>query len=82
MENSSYADVHSHISNKPGASKGGKNTVALDSKHRFMFAYTPQHKFFQKEKPFIAKGPAEVKQLVEIMKPLVKGASKWRIDNH
>ena len=79
--NSSYADVHSRIRNKPGASKGGQHTVVLDSKRRFIYAYTPRHKFFQKEKPFTAEGPAEVKRLVEIMKLLVKGASKERSDN-
>ncbi len=36
---------------------------------------------FKMEKPSTAEGLVEVKLLVEIMKPLVKGASKEQSDN-
>ncbi len=79
--NSLNANVHSGINNKPRASKDGHHIVLSDSERRFIYAYTPRQKFFQRQKPFTSQGPAKVKRLVEIIKPLVKGASKeWSND--
>ncbi len=40
------------------------------------YAYTPCHKFFEVVQPFTASGPAEVKHLVDVIAPLVVGATK------
>ncbi len=41
-----------------------------------MYAWTPCHKFFEIKAPFTGMGPAEVVCMMDIFKPLVKGASK------
>jgi hypothetical protein len=35
--------------------------------------YTPWHKYFEVVSPFTATGPAEVKHLVNLVTPLIKG---------
>ncbi len=50
--------------------------LLLDSKRRYIYAYTPRHKFFEVVQPFTATGPAEVKHLVDMIAPLVVDATK------
>ncbi len=50
--------------------------MLLDSKRRYMYAWTPCHKFFEVVQPFTATGPAEVKRLVDNVTPLVVDATK------
>ncbi len=50
--------------------------MLLYSKRRYIYAYTPRHKFFEVVQPFMATGPAEVKHLVDMIAPLVVGATK------
>ncbi len=78
--NSSYADVHSCIIGKPTASNGGQHVVCLDSQQRFIYAYTPWHKFMKREPPFTQEGPTEVKQIHVIIKPLIVGNAKETTD--
>ncbi len=74
--NGSYSDVHGRVKGKPGLCKGGQHTLCLDTHHRFMYCYTPRHKFFSREAPFTQEGPAEVKRIVELLKPLVIGVTE------
>ncbi len=48
----------------------------LDSKRRYIYAWTPRHKFFEVVQSFTATGPAEVKCLVDMITPLVVSATK------
>jgi hypothetical protein len=74
--NSSYADVQGRLQGKK-TGKGGQHVLLLDSnKRRYIYAYTPRHKFFEVVQPFTASGPAEVKRLVDMNAPLVVGATK------
>ncbi len=57
--NSSYADIHGHLQGKK-TDKGGQHVLLLDSKRRYIYAYTSHHKFFEVVQPFTATGPAEV----------------------
>ncbi len=50
--------------------------MLLDSKRQYIYAYTPCHKLFEVVQPFTATGPAEVKHLVDIITPLVEGATQ------
>ncbi len=50
--------------------------LLLDSKRQYIYAWTPRHKFFEVVRPFTATGPAEVKRLVDMITPLVVGATK------
>ena len=79
-QNASYADVHSRLLGKK-CDKGGQHVLLLDSKRRYIYAWTPRHKFFPKTPPFTASGPAEVKQIVELITSLVKGAAKDATDS-
>jgi hypothetical protein len=73
--NSSYADIQGHLQRKK-TDKGGQHVLLLDSKRRYIHAYTPHHKSFEVVQPFTASGPAEVKCLVDMIAPLVVGATK------
>ena len=73
--NSSYADIQGCLQGKK-TDKGGQHVLLLDSKRRYMYAWTPRHKFFEVVQPFTATGPAEVKRLVDNITPLVVGATK------
>jgi len=73
--NSSYADIQGRLQGKK-TDKGGQHVLLLDSKRRYMYAWTPRHKFFEVVQPFTATGPAEVKRLVDNITPLVVGATK------
>jgi hypothetical protein len=73
--NSSYADVQGRLQGKK-TDKGGQHVLFLDSKRRYMYAYTPRHKFFEVVQPFMASGPTEVKRLVDMIALLVVGATK------
>jgi hypothetical protein len=77
--NSSYADVHGRLSGKK-TDKGGQHVLLLDSRRRYLYAWTPHHKFFSVTPPFTASGPAEVVRMIDIITPLVKGASKEPTD--
>ena len=78
--NSSYADIQGRLKGKK-TDKGGQHVLLLDSKRRYIYAYTPCHKFFEVVQPFTATGPAEVKRLVNMITPLVVGATKDPTDN-
>ena len=41
-----------------------------------MYAWTPRHSFFPKNKDFTASGPAEIVRLIDIIEPLMVGAHK------
>ena len=69
--NSSYADVHGRLSGKK-TDKGGQHVLLLDSRRRYLYAWTPRHKFFSISSPFMATGPAEVVRMIDIITPLVK----------
>ena len=56
--------------------KGGQHVLLLDARRRYMYAWTPRHSFFPKNKDFTASGPAEVVRLIEIIAPLLVGAHK------
>ncbi len=60
--------------------KGGQHVLLLDSKRRYIYAYTPCHKFFEVVQSFTATGPAEVQRLVDIITPLVVGATQDSTD--
>ncbi len=44
--NSSYADIQGHLQGKK-TDKGGQHVLLLDSKRRYIYKYTPHHKFFE-----------------------------------
>ncbi len=73
--NSSYADIQGRLQGKK-TDKGGYHVLLLDSKRRYIYAYTPRHKFFEVVQSFMATGPAEMKCLVDIITPLVVGATQ------
>jgi hypothetical protein len=73
--NSSYADVQGRLNGKK-TDKGGQHVLLLDSQRRYLYAWTPCHKFFEIKAPFTAICPAEVVRMIDIVKPLVKGAPK------
>ncbi len=58
--NSSYADIQGCLQGKKTA-KGGQHVLLLDSKRRYIYAYSPHHKCFELVQPFTATDPAEVK---------------------
>ena len=73
--NSSYADVHNKFVNKK-TDKGGQHVMLLDARRRYIYAYTPRHKFYEPVPGWNATGPVEVKRIVELMNPLIKGKPK------
>jgi hypothetical protein len=73
--NSSYTDIQGHLQGKK-TDKGGQHVLLLDSKRQYIYAYTPHHKFFEVVQPFAATSPAEVTHLVDMIIPLVVGATK------
>jgi hypothetical protein len=73
--NGSYADMHGRLLGKK-CNKGGQHVLLLDSRWRYMYAWTPRHNFYPVVPPFTASGPAEVKRMVELIAPLIKGADK------
>ena len=79
--NSSYADVHNKFVNKK-TDKGGQHVMLLDARRRYMYAYTPRHKFYEPVAGWTAMGPVEVKRVVELMNPLIKGRLDWQPENH
>ena len=78
--NSSYADVHSRLLGKK-TDKGGQHVLLLDSVRRYLYAWTPRHKFFEVKAPFTASGPAEVVRLIDNITPLIMGEEKDDNDN-
>ena len=73
--NSSYADVHSRLMGKK-TDKGGQHVLLIDSRRRYLYAWTPHHNFFPVNKPFTVTSPAEIVRLLKVIDPLVKGAAK------
>jgi hypothetical protein len=73
-QNSRYADIQGRLQGKK-TDKGGQHVLLLDSKRRYIYAWTSHHKFFEVVRPFTATGPAEVKRLVDMITPLVVGAT-------
>jgi hypothetical protein len=70
--NSSYADVHSTLKGKK-TDRGGQHVLLLDARRRYIYAWTPRHRFFAKNKSFSATGQAEVVRLIDKMEPLLVG---------
>ncbi len=56
--NLSYADIQGHLQGKKTDKKGRQHVLLLDSKRRYIYAWTPPHKFFEVVQPFTATGPA------------------------
>jgi hypothetical protein len=77
--NSSYADIQGCLQGKK-TDKGGQHVLLLDSKRRYIYARTSQHKYFEAVSLFTATDPAEVKRLVDMIAPLVTGATKYPSD--
>ncbi len=50
--------------------------LLLHSKKRYVYAWTPRHKFYEVVQPFMVSGPAEVKSLVDMIASLVVGTTK------
>ena len=48
---------------------------------RYLYAWTPRHKFFEVKAPFTASGPAEVVRLIDNITPLIMGEEKDDNDN-
>ncbi len=77
--NSSYADIQGHLQGMKN-DKGDQHVLLLDSKRRYIYAWNSRHKFFEVVQPFTATGPAEMKCLVDMIAPLVVGATKDSTD--
>jgi hypothetical protein len=77
--NSSYADIQGCLQGKK-TDKGGQHVLLLDSKRRYIYAWTPRHKFFEVVYPFMTTGPAEVKHIVDNITLLVVGATQDSTD--
>ncbi len=73
--NSSYANIQGRLNGKK-TDKEGQHALLLDSQRRYLYAWTPRHKFFEIKAPFTAMGPAEVVCMMDIIKSLVKDAPK------
>ncbi len=73
--NSSYADVQGRLNGKK-TDMGGQHVLLLDSQRRYLYAWTPCHNFFEIKAQFTAMSPAEVVCMMDIIKPLIKGAPK------
>jgi hypothetical protein len=73
--NSSYANVRGRLNGKK-TDKGGQHVLLLDSQRCYLHAWTPCYKLFEIKAPFTAMSPAEVVCLMDIIKPLIKGAPK------
>ena len=73
--NSSYPDIQGCLQGKK-TDKGGQHVLLLDSKRQYIHAYICRHNFFEVVQPFTATGSAEVKRLVDIITPLVVGATQ------
>jgi hypothetical protein len=50
--------------------------MLLDARRRYVYAYLARHKFYKEEKGWTSTGPLEVKRLVELINPLIKGNQK------
>ncbi len=72
--NSSCADIQGRLQGKK-TDKGGQHVLLIDSKRQYTYEWTPRHKFFEVVSPFMATGPAEVKHLMDMITPLVIGAT-------
>jgi hypothetical protein len=77
--NASYADMNGRLRGKK-SSKGGQHTIAVDAKTRYLYAWTPRHKGFEKKAPFTQEGPMELKRLCEEITPLVIGEDQEEDD--
>ena len=54
--------------------RGGQHVLLLDARRRYIYAWTPRHSFFPKNKDFTATGQAEVIRLLDQIAPLIVGA--------
>ncbi len=54
--------------------------LLLDAKRRYIYAWTPRHSFFPKNKDFTATGQAEVIRLIEKIDPLIVGVPQEKGD--
>ncbi len=78
--NGGYTDIHGRIIGKPCVTKGGQHTIIVDLRHRFVYTYTPCHKFFTNPAGFTAEGPAKVHCLFHNIAPIIKTITQ-DIDN-
>ena len=51
--------MHGQLKEKK-CEKGGQHVMVMDLRRRYLYAWMPRHKFFQREPPFTQEGPAEV----------------------
>ena len=77
--NESPSDMHNRTKGKR-TGKGGQHVLAVDARRRYVYAYTPRHKYFEKEPTFTQQGQAEVKRLSDDMTKLIKGAPRPESD--
>ncbi len=50
--------------------------MLLDARRRYVYACMARHKFYKEEKGWTSTGPVEVKRMVELLSPLIKGNPK------
>ena len=67
------SEVLVRVRNKPGITKGGQTVLLLESKRRYLLAYTQRHSVFKRYAPFTQEGPAELKRIYDIINPLIVG---------
>ena len=72
--NASYAPVHGRLMGKK-CNKGGQHVVALDTKRRYLYSWTPRHKFIQREPGWTAEGPYEIKRILDDIEPQCDGGA-------
>jgi hypothetical protein len=77
--NASYADCQGRLKGKK-VDKGGQNVLVLDATRRYLYAWSPRHKYFQRPKGFTQEGPAEAMRCFDILKPLIIGEEKDKDD--
>ncbi len=74
-QNSSNADIQGRLQGKK-TDKGRQHVLLLDFKRQNINAWTPHHKYFEVVSPFTTTAAVEVKRLVDVITPLVIGATK------
>jgi hypothetical protein len=77
----SGSNLTAQMMRKPGLSKGGQIILlSADVGRNRVRAYTHKHKVYDHPPGFTCKGPAEARQIMEIIQPLVIGEESLEID--
>ena len=76
----SYADMQGSIQGTKFL-KGGQHCIVVDVRSKYIYGWTPRHSLFPKKAAFTHQGPMEVKRMVGILTPLVKGHTQDEGDN-